>query len=93
MYLNCLALQSFYINLFICVIGTKKGSVKASGNCIGKQWPLPVTILEKMDGNYVNYEPARMQTSKCAPLQVHKSFKSTWHGFASGSTSGKKGLN
>ena len=48
MYLNCLAPQSFYINLFTCAIGiSKKSSVKASGNCICKQWPLTVTILEK----------------------------------------------
>lgn len=76
MHLNCLALQSFYISLFVCGFGTKKkGSLKASGNCICKQWPLTVTILEKMDGNHVNYEPARTQTSKCAHSKLTKASK------------------
>lgn len=59
------------ICLFV-LLAQKKGSVKVSGNCIGKQWPLPVTILEKMDGNYVNYEPAR-NASKVTPKIYHPS--------------------
>lgn len=52
-----------------------KSSIKASGNYIFKQWPPTVTILEKMVENYVNYESARMHTSKCAHSKFTKASK------------------
>lgn len=64
-----------YQPVYLCYWHKTKSSVKASGNCICKQWPLTVTILEKMDGNYVNYEPARMQMSKCAHSKLRKASK------------------
>lgn len=93
MYLNCLALQSFYISLFICVIGTKKkDSVQASGNCICKQWPL-TDNTGKNGWELCELWTCKNANLKMCPLQVHKTFTRTWQGFSSGSTSGKKGLN
>lgn len=76
--------------VYICYWHKQKNSIKASGNCICKQWPQQGQYWKKMDLNYVNYEPIRMKGSKC----THSKFTEASKGLdTGGGTGGKKGLN
>lgn len=77
-------------SVYICYWHKQKSSIKASGNCICKQWPQQWQYWKKMDLNYVNYEPIRMKGSKCTYSKFTKVSKGLDTG---GSTGGKKGLN